>query len=539
MVIILAGVFAALFVGFIYEQAINKRRIENRLRERFGIKPENTDYDFEEIQLLWKELYEEKDTGSVDDITWNDLNMDDIFRRINACSSSIGEQCLYKKLRSVKFDKIKLDEFEEKVRFFNDNESRRIDVQKILLQLGKRENNYYIASFFNAIDGFLLSKIWIFYILQISLFLSIGSAIIFRNYYAYVAAAAMFLVNLSVYALAKNKYEINMGLLSAIQIILQIGSKLSDIFSEFKDYDKVIKKLLRSMLFINGRYQRHYMADFVELGGLYLTGAFMFDFVFYNKALKKLEKNIEQIFMLILLIGEIDVAISTASFRQSVEKYCLPEFHDKTEIFYRGLYNPLLDDPVHNNFCLRSGCIITGSNASGKSTFIKAIAINEILALSLHTCTAEAAQIPVAEVYSSMAIRDDLLAGESYFVKEVKSLRRIIQAINSKRFVIAFIDEILRGTNAGERVAASAAVLKYLDNETCMVIVASHDLELIDLLQDTHYENYYFCEEEKDGELSFDYKIHQGVCKQKNAIRLLESLNFPAEIVKEAKRYSE
>lgn len=73
MVIILAGVFAALFVGFIYEQAINKRRIENRLRERFGIKPENTDYDFEEIQLLWKELYEEKDTGSVDDITWNDL----------------------------------------------------------------------------------------------------------------------------------------------------------------------------------------------------------------------------------------------------------------------------------------------------------------------------------------------------------------------------------------------------------------------------------------------------------------------------------
>lgn len=540
--IILGGAIVALLVGYVYKQFLNKNQIEDKLKEGFGIKPEDKNCDFEEIQLLWKELYEENDEGNIDDITWNDLNMDDIFRRINACNSSLGEQCLYRKLRNIKFDKGKLNDFEEKVQFFNDNESDRIDVQKSLVKLGKRESNYYITSFLNNVEGFLVPKIWIFYLLQIVLFLAIGSVFVFHNIYVYAVAAVSFLVNLNVYALMKSKYEINMDLISAIGSVLHIGSKFSSydtlhIFNEFKNYDKVIHKLSRSMLFINGRYQKRYIADFMEIGALYLTGAFLFDFVFYNRALKQIQKNIRHIFELMLLIGEIDTAISVASFRQSIERYCLPEFHDKAEISYKELYNPLLDDPICNDFCLQSGCIITGSNASGKSTFIKAIAINEILALSIHTCTAKAAEIPAGEIYSSMAIRDDLLAGESYFVREVKSLRRIIRAISSKQLVIAFIDEILKGTNTQERVAASAAILKYLDNKDCMAIVASHDLELIDLLKDTHYENFYFCEEPRDGKLIFDYKIHRGVCKKKNAIRLLESFSFPTEIVEEAKKY--
>lgn len=133
-----------------------------------------------------------------------------------------------------------------------------------------------------------------------------------------------------------------------------------------------------------------------------------------------------------------------------------------------------------------------------------------------------------------MAVRDDLLAGESYFVKEIKSLRRIVRKLEETGKALVVIDEILRGTNSRERIAASAAILKYLEERNCMVIVASHDMELAKMLQVHAYRNYYFCEKETKGRIEFDYKIHEGICMQTNAIKLLEHFEFPQDMIKDA-----
>ncbi len=109
--------------------------------------------------------------------------------------------------------------------------------------------------------------------------------------------------------------------------------------------------------------------------------------------------------------------------------------------------------------------LVTGSNASGKSTFLKALAVNAILAQTIGVCFAQEFRFGRARVMSSMAVRDSVRGGESYFVAEIRSLKRILDAAEGKTPVLAFVDEILRGTNTIERIAASAAVLDFPDGE--------------------------------------------------------------------------
>ena len=132
---------------------------------------------------------------------------------------------------------------------------------------------------------------------------------------------------------------------------------------------------------------------------------------------------------------------------------------------------------------------IIGHTGSGKSTFIKTIAVNVILAQSIHTCTAKRMHLPHAKMITSMAVRDDILSGDSYFIKEIKYLKRILDALSEDELVICVIDEILRGTNTQERIAASKAIMEYLAHHNCIAIVASHDKELTEL-EKIGYDNY-------------------------------------------------
>lgn len=231
-------------------------------------------------------------------------------------------------------------------------------------------------------------------------------------------------------------------------------------------------------------------------------------------------------------IGEIDLAISVASYRTGLRRYCVPDFQERNTILFSDMYHPLLADPVTNSAQLTNDCIITGSNASGKSTFIKAVAVNCILAQTIHTCCAAHYAFSFSYIATSMALRDDILSGESYFITEIKSLRRIIRYCQSQQCIV-FIDEILRGTNTPERIAASTAVLRQLHKTGSLCIVASHDIELTELLADI-YDNYHFSEQIADDLITFDYLVKDGPSRSTNAIKLLEHMGFDEEIVEEA-----
>jgi len=134
---------------------------------------------------------------------------------------------------------------------------------------------------------------------------------------------------------------------------------------------------------------------------------------------------------------------------------------------------------------------------------------------------------------SSMAIRDDVCCGDSYFVAEIRSLKRILDAANTGEMVFCFIDEILRGTNTVERIAASSSVLKNLEGKNIICIAATHDVELTQILAD-RFDNWHFRERITESNVVFDYRLYDGPATGRNAIALLERMGFETAVIDSA-----
>ena len=143
-------------------------------------------------------------------------------------------------------------------------------------------------------------------------------------------------------------------------------------------------------------------------------------------------------------------------------------------------------------------------------------------------------QVGKVQVMTCMSLRDDVESGESYYFREAKYLRRILHQIKEKGKVFCVIDEIFKGTNTTERIAASKALLEYLVQTDAFVLVATHDREIVD---NAFYYNYYFESEVMELDIVFDYKIREGFGGKSNAIALLELLGYPQEIVQKAREY--
>ena len=180
--------------------------------------------------------------------------------------------------------------------------------------------------------------------------------------------------------------------------------------------------------------------------------------------------------------------------------------------------------------------LLTGSNMSGKTTFIRTMAINSILAQSLNICFAETYTAPYLKIYSSIRITDDLLEDTSYYLEEVLSIKKLLEASKSNDPCLFVLDEIFKGTNTIERISGGKAILSFLNKKNHTVLVSTHDIELTSLLEVENYELYHFSEQIEGDALIFDYKLKNGKLKTRNAIKILELFNYPDEIITDARK---
>jgi len=164
---------------------------------------------------------------------------------------------------------------------------------------------------------------------------------------------------------------------------------------------------------------------------------------------------------------------------------------------------------------------------------VRAMGVNAVLARTLHTVCADAWRAPMLTVCTSIGRSDSLTEGKSYYLAEVESVGALVRAKEDGQQHLFLLDEIFRGTNTTERVAAAYAVLSYLNRGNDLVLVATHDIEVIDLLGDG-YASHHFREEIVEGAITFDYRIHDGRSSSRNAIALLEIMGYPAELVADA-----
>lgn len=228
------------------------------------------------------------------------------------------------------------------------------------------------------------------------------------------------------------------------------------------------------------------------------------------------------------------MALSVASLRAGLPEFCKPEFGESKQFRFQELKHPLVKNCVPNELVLaQKSLLLTGSNMSGKTTFIRSLGLNLLLGQTLYTCAAAKFQAPFSRLYSSIKVADDLLQAKSYYLEEVSLIKEFMEAAANPEPALFILDEIFKGTNTVERIAAGKAVLSYLAQGNHTVLVSTHDVELTQLLS-SQFELYHFTETVSNTDLVFDHKLKPGPLTTRNAIKILEINHFPEAVISDA-----
>jgi DNA mismatch repair ATPase MutS len=330
------------------------------------------------------------------------------------------------------------------------------------------------------------------------------------------------------------------NLINVSKVLVKKGDEFSD--KKIEESISDLKSFQQKVFLINLTSDNGIQSElsFVATYLIELIKAFFLVEVFaLYRITKELESKKSSIKNLFNYVGHIDTAISIASLRAGKEKTCLPKFISANkELIVKNLYHPLIEDCVKNNLTITNKSIlITGSNMSGKSTFLRSLIINSVLAQTIYTCFADEFKSPILKQFSSIRIDDDLFDGKSYYFQEVGIMASLLEQVDSSDQNLFVLDEVFKGTNTIERIASAKAILSYLNRNENIVIVATHDIELADLLAQ-EYDLYHFTETVENKALHFDHTIKSGQLKTRNAIKILELSNYPADVIKEAQEIS-
>lgn len=234
----------------------------------------------------------------------------------------------------------------------------------------------------------------------------------------------------------------------------------------------------------------------------------------------------------ITTLAEMEVQISLANFIFNYPQYCLPQLIDTpsdTLINTKAAGHPFIpfEKVVGNDFTIQKGqfSIITGANMSGKSTFLRTIGINYILAVNGMKVCAKEFQFSLFNLFSSMRNADDLTLGVSYFNAELNRIEKLIQFTKNQNHTLIILDEILKGTNSKDKLAGSILFLQTMTGLPVTGIIATHDLELSKLEDECPeiYQNYCF-EINLSETIQYSYTLEKGISKNMNATFLLNNI---------------
>ncbi len=517
----------------------SKELLRRKIREAFGARPDR-EYSYEEFERISHYFLSKKgDEFVIDDITWNDLDMDTIFILLNNTRSSAGEEYLYKLLRTPEFNDNNLSKRKKLSDFLRNNTDITFKLSEIFSYMG-RTKSISLFDFIYRLKDLGTRKSLVHFGCIGLLIISIIVMLINPPVGVILLIAAI-AINVILYYKIKAQVESYfvcfkyvVGMLSASDKIVKLS------IPELKEYSDVlhnehlkIKGIERGIGLLTSNSMSGSLSEIIMDYVRMITHV---DLIKFNSMLKCLINNIDSIDMIFETLGKIEAGIAIASFKEYLPYFCTPELDNSSSSHVEliDVYHPMIANPVVNSISENRGVLLTGSNASGKSTFLKTVAINALIAQTVNISFSNKYCANYFKIYSSMALRDDLQSNESYYIVEIKSLKRILDSINSSSVpVLCFVDEVLRGTNTVERIAASSQILSSLNKENVMCFAATHDVELTHILENI-YSNYHFQEDVKDNDVLFNYKLFEGRATSRNAIKLLGIIGYEPAIIKSA-----
>jgi hypothetical protein len=469
----------------------------------------------------------------VDDRTWLDLEFPKIFSRLDTTVTPMGSQHLFATLRTYVAESHELAARYACSDMLRKSVALREDILLALTTL-KDDGNADIADFLfgdppRAVKYPKLLMLWS----ALSVVIVIGP--IFSAWSVWLAFAA---IALNVVVMARLFWNIQRDATAFKRCLgmLPVADALAAISAEGVTFEAM--RLLREQKPLRRQVQKklRWLAllqkESVQFISIWLNVAFLAELVAYTLALKHFAQLRSVLQSTYQLLGSIDASIAVASCLERFPDHCRPQFASTRLIDIEASYHPLLAIPVHNSLCLDGrSALIAGSNMAGKTTMIKTIGTNIIFGRTLGFCLATRATIPQSSVMASIRSEHSVESGKSHYFAEIERLQAFIECAGRGDCRVFIIDELFSGTNTVERIAIARAVLERLCADA-QVLVTTHDVELQQYLSD-EYDLYHF-QENPDIEGFFDYQMRPGAATERNAIRLLDRVGFPSEVVARA-----
>lgn len=523
---------------WVYMKMVYLKKIK-AIKESWG-KPQSRKRNFQDIQKLFDYLKQEYgESFFIDDQTWSDLNVNALYEKVDRTHTSPGSQMLYTMLRTPLLQEVTLIKRRNILCLFQQNETIREEIGLSLVDLGKQKEDIVTPLLWekDLIDTpFKLAFTLLFLLAVISIvsvpFLGIGLAMLFM--------LGIFMINGIVYQKFKSMIQTTSiryiaAMIKACKRIERIQEpSMQEHIAVIKQITPLLSTLLRKSSMIG--LENFGTGQGLDALAAYINIFFLIDLRSFYRVLEEIKSHREDLKKLYLTLGEIDALLSFASYKAGLTSFAEPKFvHGMQKFDAQNLVHPLIDNPVANTVSLtEKGALITGSNMSGKSTFLRTVGINALLAQTFYTVLGDSYEASFFKVMTSISLVDNLSSGKSYYLGEAEALLRIIQAAEDTVPVLCIIDEIFRGTNSLERINAAIEILNYLICHNILTVVATHDLELTESSEG--YNCYYFSENIGSEGLVFDYKLKQGVSPTRNALKLLHFLGYPKDIIEKATR---
>lgn len=538
-IIVVFGLLALVIFYVVNQRKQRERKTTEKIRSSWG-NPKKEPLSFDRIGRFAEVMVRKDGFHQLSTQTMEDIDFYDLFSFLDRTSSSVGQQFLFHKLVRPVGSIGPLLQFNKRVNHLGSHQEVREEIQTELSRLSS-PGAYSISSLLE--DKIFGRPKWLKF-LPLSLVVVVVFFLVGLKYpIFFILMIVPLSANVIIHYWHREMVFERSRSFPQLNLLIDVAHNISSgekhvSTAEVAESLTELKPLqwkLGMLAFANDGAVR----DEISQAGIYLVellkGLLLIEVFMSLQILRQLELKRHLILTLFNYVGEIDAAISVASVRAGRLMTCIPEFSAASkELGAKGVYHPLLGNSVENDLWIGSkGVLITGSNMSGKSTFLRTLIINSILAQTIFTCFAREFRTPFLRQFSSIRLDDSLQKGTSYFFEEVKLMGNLVTESRAGIQSIFFLDEVFKGTNTVERVAAAKAILSYLNRDNNIVVVSTHDIELASMLE-SEYDLFHFEETFHEGELHFDHKLKPGRMKGGNAIKILALAAFPEEIIREA-----
>ncbi|MCD7950129.1 MAG: hypothetical protein LUG12_07720 [Erysipelotrichaceae bacterium] len=481
------------------------------------------------IQGKWQEFSE---TGEqfMSDKDYKAIDLDifghaSLFQMINVASTYYGQ----KYLANLFMNDTNKDEIFERQKAIAELSSMKdfvIEMETLNVSL---KNDSYLENWIQQMKELKVKKVsnMIFIIPVITIIAFIGVCFSIGYPYNRILLEIGFVLQLAVSLICYSYHSSLFGPIIKLSDGMQCYVKSFDKIHEMTFQSELLKDMqnhidenaIKALSILTSRMSyRQNIVAFVLLNGFGL-----FDFYLTNQYANWLELYANKITDYFKSFGELEAFMSLSILKIDEFDVCMPIITDYKELSFKNLKHPLINKAVGNDFKMsESCCIITGSNMSGKTTFMRMIGLNLVLAYCGGYVFGECLICNPMHILTSMRIKDNVEEGISSFYGELLRIKEMIDYAKEKQPMICFIDEIFKGTNSLDRIAGAHETIKKLSQEHIYILVTTHDYEL------THLDclNYHFEEYYKDNKIYFDYSIKDGPSTSSNGQFLLKQVGI-------------